>query len=133
MCVCVRPRARLFLTLYVSFCYSSENQWNYSQRTQILFSGTFIHKIHLLIYHIKQIDSCILNREDTLRSAIPFIYIYSSVDSDLTSIMSTVSVNKRNEILPTCTLPCFASLIIFALPHENFRIILFAAVTNSTG
>jgi len=120
VCVCVCVRARLFLALYVSFCYRSENQWNYSQRAQILFSGTFIHKIYFLIYNIKQTDSCTLNREDTPRSVIPFIYIYSSVDSDLTSIMSTVSVNERNEILPTCNLLYFASLINFALPPREF-------------
>ena len=120
VCVCVCVRARLFLALYVSFCYRSENQWNYLQRTQIFFSGAYIHKIYFLIYHIRRIDSCTLNREDTLRSAVTFIYIYSSVDSDLTSIMCTVSVNERNEILPTCNLPYFASLINFALPPREF-------------
>ena len=82
----------------------------------MIFSGTFTYTIYFLIYHIKQIDSCVLNREDTLPSAVRLVYIYSCVDSDLTSIMSTVSLNKYNENLPTCTLSYFASLINFALP-----------------
>ena len=122
--VCMYVCVHVCVSVYVCVCFSHYtsvfvidqkingtilNGRKYS--SQVLSS----QKKYFLIYHIKQTDSCTLNKVDTVRSAIPLIHIYYSVDSDLTPIMFTVSVKKHKEILPTCTLPYFASLINFAL------------------
>jgi hypothetical protein len=129
VCVCMYVRICVYVCVHVCVCMCA----CFSHYTSVLvidqkIDGTIRkgrkYSSHVLsstiyiffIYHIKQTDTCTLNREDTMRSAIPFVCIYSSVDSDLTSIMFKVSVNKHNEVLPTCTLPYIASLINFAPP-----------------
>ena len=129
VCLCMCVSICMCVSVYVCVCFSHYtsvfvidqkingtilNGRKYS--SQVLSS----QKKYFLIYHIKQTDSCTLNKVDTVRSAIPLIHIYYSVDSDLTPIMFTVSVKKHKEILPTCTLPYFASLINFALLPWEF-------------